>query len=93
MPVHYGKAEPSAVEALRAKLRIPRRFREFLLACDPVDLETVTPADCWLPKNVIRAVVTCRHFEFWLPHSRGFVFVVYSHMLPDLSRTTTRWSG
>jgi hypothetical protein len=45
VPVQYGKAETSAVEALRAKLRIPRRFREFLLACDPVDLETVTPAE------------------------------------------------
>ena len=45
VPVQYGKAEPPAVEALRSKLRIPRRFREFLLACDPVDLETVTPAE------------------------------------------------
>lgn len=45
MPVQYGKADASAVEALRAKLRIPRRFREFLLASDPVDLETATPAE------------------------------------------------
>jgi hypothetical protein len=45
VPVQYGKAEPSAVEGLRAKLRIPRRFREFLLASDPVDLETATPAE------------------------------------------------
>jgi hypothetical protein len=45
VPVQYGKADVSAVEALRAKLRIPRRFREFLLACDPVDLETITPAE------------------------------------------------
>lgn len=45
MPAQYGKAEPAVVEALRSKLRIPRRFREFLLACDPVDLETVTPAE------------------------------------------------
>ncbi len=45
MPVQFGKAAPAAVEALRSKLRIPRRFREFLLACDPVDLETVTPAE------------------------------------------------
>jgi hypothetical protein len=45
VPVQYGKAEPSVVETLRSKLRIPRRFREFLLACDPLDLETVTPAE------------------------------------------------
>jgi hypothetical protein len=45
VPVQYGKAEPSTVEALRGKLRIPRRFREFLLASDPVDVETMTPAE------------------------------------------------
>lgn len=41
----FGKAEPSVVEALRAKLRIPRRYREFLLAADPIDVETRTPAE------------------------------------------------
>jgi hypothetical protein len=41
----FGKAEAARVDALRAKLRLPRRFREFLLAADPLDLETVTPAE------------------------------------------------
>ena len=41
----FGKAEPGVVEALRAKLRIPRRYREFLLAADPLDVETRTPAE------------------------------------------------
>jgi hypothetical protein len=45
VPVQFGKAEASVVEGLRGKLRIPRRFREFLLACDPVDVETRTPAE------------------------------------------------
>jgi hypothetical protein len=45
VPVQFGKAETSVVEVLRSKLRVPRRFREFLLACDPVDLETTTPAE------------------------------------------------
>jgi hypothetical protein len=45
VPVQYGKADPSVVELLRTKLRIPRRFREFLLASDPVDVETATPAE------------------------------------------------
>jgi hypothetical protein len=45
VPAQYGKAEAAVVEALRSKLRIPRRFREFLLASDPVDLETATPAE------------------------------------------------
>jgi hypothetical protein len=45
LAVSFGKAEAARVDALRAKLRIPRRFREFLLAADPIDLETVTPAE------------------------------------------------
>jgi hypothetical protein len=45
VPVQWGKADPSVVEELRSKLRIVRRFREFLLACNPVDLETATPAE------------------------------------------------
>src|SRR6185503_12537127 len=45
VPLSFGKADASTIEGLRSKLRIPRRFREFLLACDPVDLETVTPAE------------------------------------------------
>lgn len=45
MPVQWGKAETSVVEELRSKLRIVRRFREFLLASNPVDLETATPAE------------------------------------------------
>ena len=45
LAVSFGKAEAARVDALRAKLRIPRRFREFLLAADPIDVETVTPAE------------------------------------------------
>jgi hypothetical protein len=43
--VKFGKAEATAVEQLRQKLKIPRRFREFLLNADPLDLETRTPAE------------------------------------------------
>ncbi len=45
LPVNFGKAEASLVEGLRTKLHVPRRFREFLLASDPLDLETRTPAE------------------------------------------------
>jgi len=41
----FGAAEPAVVEALRNKLRVPRRYREFLLAADPLDVETRTPAE------------------------------------------------
>jgi hypothetical protein len=45
VPVQWGKADPSVVDELRSKLRIVRRVREFLLAFNPVDLETATPAE------------------------------------------------
>jgi hypothetical protein len=40
-----GKAEPALVKALHQKLRIPRRYREFLAECDPVGVHAVTPAE------------------------------------------------
>ena len=41
----FGKAEAPLVEELRKSLRIPSRFRSFLLAADPADVETVTPVE------------------------------------------------
>ena len=41
----FGKADPAAVEELRKSLRIPSRFRAFLQAADPADVETVTPVE------------------------------------------------
>ena len=45
VPANFGKATPATVDALRAKLKLPRRYREFLLAADPLDVETRTPAE------------------------------------------------
>jgi hypothetical protein len=45
LPAQFGKAEKARVDELRAQLRVPRRFREFLLAADPLDVETRTPAE------------------------------------------------
>ncbi|HTQ04655.1 MAG TPA: SMI1/KNR4 family protein [Polyangiaceae bacterium] len=45
LPAQFGKAEQARVDALRSTLRVPRRFREFLLAADPLDVETRTPAE------------------------------------------------
>jgi hypothetical protein len=45
VPGQFGKADASKVEELRNMLKLPRRFREFLLACDPTDVETRTPAE------------------------------------------------
>lgn len=45
LPAQFGKADTARVDELKQKLRVPRRFREFLLAADPVDVETRTPAE------------------------------------------------
>jgi len=41
----FGKADPPRVEALRSTLKVPRRFREFLLEADPLHVETKTPVE------------------------------------------------
>jgi hypothetical protein len=41
----FGKADPALVRALHQKLRIPRRFRDFLTERDPLHVEIVTPAE------------------------------------------------
>ncbi len=41
----FGKADKAFVEDLRKKLRVPSRYRSFLLAADPLKVETVTPVE------------------------------------------------
>jgi hypothetical protein len=41
----FGKADASAVDALRKSFRVPARFRSFLLEANPVRVETVTPIE------------------------------------------------
>jgi hypothetical protein len=83
VPVQYGKADPSVVEALRAKLRIPRRFREFLLACDPVDLETATPAER------VRLIPAARLLE----EQRGFALTEEGEPRPPGQPGPNGWRG
>lgn len=45
IPANFGKAAPALVDDLRKTLRVPSRFRAFLLEADPVDVETVTPVE------------------------------------------------
>jgi len=40
-----GKADASLVKSLHQKLRVPRRYREFLCDCDPVSVNVITPAE------------------------------------------------
>lgn len=41
----FGKADKALVEDLKKKFRVPSRFRNFLLAADPLKVETVTPVE------------------------------------------------
>jgi hypothetical protein len=41
----FGRAEEALVARLQTKLKVPRRFREFLAEADPLDVETRTPSE------------------------------------------------
>jgi hypothetical protein len=41
----FGKADKALVEDLRKQLRIPSRYRAFLVGADPIKVETVTPVE------------------------------------------------
>jgi hypothetical protein len=41
----FGKATPPVVDDLRKQLRVPSRYRNFLLAANPEKVETVTPVE------------------------------------------------
>jgi hypothetical protein len=41
----FGKAPPELVDSLKKQLRVPSRYRAFLLAANPVHVETVTPVE------------------------------------------------
>ncbi len=45
LPCAFGKAPPELVESLKKQLRIPPRYRGFLLAANPEKVETVTPVE------------------------------------------------
>lgn len=45
LPCSFGKAPQASVDDLRKQLRIPARFRSFLLAANPERVETVTPVE------------------------------------------------
>jgi hypothetical protein len=40
-----GQAPPELLAALKEKLRLPRRYRGFLGACDPLEVEIATPTE------------------------------------------------
>jgi hypothetical protein len=40
-----GQASPELLAVLQEKLRLPRRYRGFLSACDPLEIEVATPIE------------------------------------------------
>jgi hypothetical protein len=48
-----GRASPELLAVLKEKFRLPRRYRSFLIACDPVGVEIATPTErvCLLSAN------------------------------------------
>jgi hypothetical protein len=45
LPCTFGKAPQLVVDELRKQLRVPARYRNFLLAANPEKVETVTPVE------------------------------------------------
>ncbi len=45
LPCSLGKAPQPVVDELRKQLRVPSRYRNFLLAANPEKVETVTPVE------------------------------------------------
>jgi hypothetical protein len=45
LPCTFGKAPAPLVDELRKQLRVPSRYRNFLLAANPEKVETVTPVE------------------------------------------------
>jgi len=45
IPANFGKNEASTVDALKQRLSLTDRYAAFLLAADPLDVETVTPPE------------------------------------------------
>ena len=45
LPCSFAKAPLTTVDELRKQLRVPSRYRNFLLAANPEKVETVTPVE------------------------------------------------
>ena len=45
LELSFGKAPPELVESLKKQLRLPARYRAFLVGANPLHVETVTPVE------------------------------------------------
>lgn len=90
----FGKCDAEQVMDLKGKLRLPRRYRDFLAEANPLNVETKTPSECvrLLPAsllleeqrgfglNVAGASVPHVSPNGWRP---GWVIVAHSTLLGD----------
>ncbi len=45
IPLTLTKGDPAVIDDLKKTLKVPQRYRAFLAAADPADVETVTPSE------------------------------------------------
>ncbi|HEY2370782.1 MAG TPA: SMI1/KNR4 family protein [Polyangiaceae bacterium] len=79
----FGKAPADRVEALKKSLRVPSRYRAFLLEADPTKVETVTPVErvrLFPSDEIEKGQVTVRTSAEWKP---AWVVVAESSLLGD----------
>jgi hypothetical protein len=79
----FGKAPADRVEALKKSLRVPSRYRAFLLGADPTKVETVTPVErvrLFPSEEIEKAQATVRASAEWKP---AWVVVAESSLLGD----------
>jgi hypothetical protein len=79
----FGKAPADRVDALKKQLRVPSRYRAFLLGADPLKVETVTPVERvrLLPsEELVKAQTAMTGSADWKP---AWVVVGESSLLGD----------
>jgi len=79
----FGKAPADRVDALKKSLRVPSRYRAFLLGADPTKVETVTPVErvrLFPSDEIEKAQAAVRASVEWKP---AWVVVAESSLLGD----------
>jgi hypothetical protein len=78
----FGRCDPELVKELKASLKLPRRYRDFLLEADPLNVETRTPSECVRLIGSAQLLAEQQGFapNGWRP---GWVVVAHSTLLGD----------
>lgn len=82
LPLDLGAASPPLVEEIRKTLRVPSRYRAFLLECDPLNVEVVSPIE------KVRLIPA----KELLMEQRGFALLEDGTPRPDAKDATWRRS-